>query len=100
MATKPKVNQGRLSPFRSIRNVRMVSWIGISLLLAAQHFDLKPIEQKTALLALSRGAPAPGATAATPTFYGDVLPILEQHCQSCHRAGAIGPMSLVTYEQT
>src|SRR5262245_23320326 len=34
-----------------------------------------------------------------PTFYKDVLPIIQQHCQSCHRAGQIGPMPLVTYEQ-
>jgi len=37
---------------------------------------------------------------ATPTFYRDVLPILQDRCQSCHRAGEIGPMALVTYEQT
>ena len=37
---------------------------------------------------------------APPTFYRDVLPILQDHCQSCHRAGEIGPMPLVTYEQT
>jgi hypothetical protein len=36
----------------------------------------------------------------TPTFYRDVLPILQQHCQSCHRPGEIGPMPLVTYPQT
>ncbi len=35
-----------------------------------------------------------------PTFYRDVLPILQQHCQQCHRAGEIAPMPLVTYEQT
>ena len=34
------------------------------------------------------------------TFYKDVLPILQQHCQSCHRAGEIAPMPLVTYAQT
>ena len=34
-----------------------------------------------------------------PTFYRDVLPILQQHCQSCHRPGEIGPMPLVTYAQ-
>jgi len=33
--------------------------------------------------------------AAPPTFYKDVLPILQQHCQTCHRAGEIGPMPLV-----
>src|SRR6202050_3731366 len=35
---------------------------------------------------------------APPSFYRDVLPILQQHCQSCHRSGEIGPMPLVTYE--
>ena len=33
-----------------------------------------------------------------PTFYRDVVPILQQHCQQCHRAGEIGPMPLVTYD--
>jgi hypothetical protein len=28
-----------------------------------------------------------------------VLPILQQHCQSCHRPGEVAPFSLVTYEQ-
>jgi mono/diheme cytochrome c family protein len=31
------------------------------------------------------------------TFYKDVLPILIAHCQSCHRAGGIGPMPLVSF---
>jgi hypothetical protein len=35
-----------------------------------------------------------------PTFYRDVLPILQQHCQNCHRAGGIAPMAFETYEQT
>jgi hypothetical protein len=35
-----------------------------------------------------------------PTFYQDVLPILEQHCQTCHRPQEVAPMPLVTYEQT
>lgn len=36
----------------------------------------------------------------TPTFYRDVLPILQGHCQSCHREGEIAPMPLVTYKDT
>ena len=36
---------------------------------------------------------------AGPTFYRDVLPILQNHCQSCHRTGEIGMMPLVTYDQ-
>ncbi|HXJ90833.1 MAG TPA: thiol-disulfide isomerase [Candidatus Binatia bacterium] len=35
-----------------------------------------------------------------PTFYKDVLPILQDHCQNCHRRGEVAPMPLVTYEQT
>jgi hypothetical protein len=35
-----------------------------------------------------------------PTFYGDILPILQDHCQICHREGEIAPMPFVTYEQT
>ena len=35
-----------------------------------------------------------------PTFYKDILPLLQGHCQSCHRPGEVAPMPLVTYEQT
>src|SRR5262249_39649519 len=38
------------------------------------------------------------AQPAPVTFTKDVLPILQQHCQSCHRPGQIAPMSLITYE--
>jgi hypothetical protein len=48
---------------------------------------------------ISRDSPA-GSTDAAPTFYRDVLPILQRHCQVCHRAGEIGPMPLITYEDT
>ncbi|MGC4051686.1 MAG: cytochrome c [Paludibaculum sp.] len=37
---------------------------------------------------------------AAPTFTKDVLPILRRNCQECHRPGEIGPMPLLTYEQT
>jgi hypothetical protein len=35
-----------------------------------------------------------------PTFYKDVLPILQARCQECHRPGEIGRMPLLTYQQT
>jgi hypothetical protein len=38
--------------------------------------------------------------AAPPTFYHDVLPILQNRCQECHRPGEMAPMSLVTYRET
>jgi hypothetical protein len=40
------------------------------------------------------------SSGAAPTFYKDILPILQQHCQACHRAGEIAPFPLVTYRQT
>ena len=43
---------------------------------------------------------AVAAEPTVPSFYRDVLPILQQHCQVCHRLGEIGPMPLVTFEQT
>ncbi|MDQ6678590.1 MAG: thiol-disulfide isomerase [Acidobacteriota bacterium] len=40
------------------------------------------------------------AVAGEVTFHSTVLPILEQHCQKCHRAGEIAPMAFETYAQT
>jgi hypothetical protein len=43
--------------------------------------------------------------AATPTdgpagdFSKDVAPVLQQHCQACHRPGEAAPFSLLTYQQ-
>ena len=37
--------------------------------------------------------------AAPPNFYHDVLPILENRCQECHRKGEMAPMSLITYRE-
>jgi hypothetical protein len=32
------------------------------------------------------------------TFHKDIEPILQNNCQSCHRPGQAGPMSLLSYE--
>jgi hypothetical protein len=57
-----------------------------------------------AILSLAAGAwraPSAGAEGSSPpSFYKDILPILQGHCQSCHRVDEIAPMPLVTYEQT
>lgn len=39
------------------------------------------------------------AKAASVTYHRDVQPILQKHCQSCHRPGEVGPFSLMTYKQ-
>ena len=46
-------------------------------------------------VAVRRAAAGP---AAAPTFTRDVAPILYNSCVSCHRAGEVAPMSLVSFE--
>jgi peroxiredoxin/mono/diheme cytochrome c family protein len=41
---------------------------------------------------------APVATKEGPTYSRDVAPILQKHCQGCHRPGGAGPFSLLTYK--
>jgi hypothetical protein len=48
----------------------------------------------------SFGAALAPAWAAEPVFYKDVLPILQKHCQECHRPGEIAPMPFVSYAGT
>src|SRR5436190_4065618 len=50
-----------------------------------------------AAAALSFGA---NTTTSAPTFYRDVLPVLQSNCQECHRPGEAAPMSFLTYEST
>ena len=55
---------------------------------------------------MKRFLPVVFAVAAIPvlaadlTYNKDVLPILQKHCQSCHRPGQVAPMSFLTYEGT
>jgi hypothetical protein len=44
------------------------------------------------------GAAAFGADAPV-TFNKDVLPVLQNNCQGCHRPGEVAPMSLMTYTE-
>lgn len=46
------------------------------------------------------GAAEREVRAGVPTFSEDVAPILYENCVSCHRAGEVAPMSLVSYEET
>jgi len=39
------------------------------------------------------------AADAKVTYHRDVVPILQKHCQACHRPGEVGPFSLTTYKQ-
>jgi hypothetical protein len=54
------------------------------------------MRQSLCVLLLSASAFA----ASDPTFYKDVVPILQARCQECHRPGDIGRMPLLTYKET
>ena len=41
----------------------------------------------------------PASGGAHPTFSREVLPLLQAHCQECHRPGQIAPMSFLDYQQ-
>ena len=55
-----------------------------------------------AAVMLAASTPAIAEVPAKPTFTKDILPILQENCQTCHRpaglnlSGMIAPMSLMT----
>src|SRR5579884_1968505 len=49
------------------------------------------------LLLAPAAAWAGGTIPAQVTFNKDVLPVLQNRCQECHRKGEIAPFSLMTY---
>lgn len=57
-----------------------------------------------ASVTLAAGTAARDTSGSPPTFYREVLPIVQQNCQGCHRpaglnlGGMIAPMPFVTYE--
>jgi len=52
-----------------------------------------------ALFSLTLSLSAATSDRATVTFTKDVAPILQRHCQECHRPGEAAPFSLLNYEQ-
>jgi hypothetical protein len=41
----------------------------------------------------------PATAQQNVTFYRDVLSLLQERCQTCHRPGEVGPMPLLSYDQ-
>jgi len=64
-----------------------------------------PLEAQSARGAAVAARATGASTAGAPTFYADVLPILQQNCQVCHQpegrnmGGMVAPFSLMTYEE-
>ncbi|MBI3837808.1 MAG: redoxin domain-containing protein [Planctomycetia bacterium] len=57
-----------------------------------------PIQRATAASSLVPNSDASTA-GDTVTFCKQIAPILQEHCQECHRVGGIGPFALTTYDQ-
>ena len=60
----------------------------------------KPVEVQTTQAIgcpLNREKKEP-STGGEVTFYKDVLPLLQKHCQRCHRPGDVAPFQLLTFE--
>src|SRR6516162_1707378 len=52
------------------------------------------------ILGFSLACASAFGAAPAPTFYKEVLPVLQNNCQGCHRPGEVAPMSFLTYEST
>lgn len=50
------------------------------------------------VILLLAGCSNVGAAPDTVTYYGNVRPILAEHCVGCHVNGGIAPIALDTYE--
>ncbi len=57
----------------------------------------------TARFALLLGVAGAGSASRgeekAPTYHGEVVRILQKHCQDCHRPGEVAPFGLLSYEQ-
>lgn len=73
--------------------------LALSSLLAGEHIEVT--ETKVVGCPIDLGEPpaaAAGDATDTPTYSRDIAPLLQTHCQECHRPGGIGPFALNDYE--
>ncbi len=74
----------------------LLNWRVQKLLLHPSEVNL----MRSLTLLLLSGSVLFAGTPATSTFYRDVLPILQERCQGCHRPGEVGPMAFGAYDET
>lgn len=58
-----------------------------------------PVEGCRLAPPVAEAAVPAGDGAVVPSFTADVLPLLQRHCQDCHRPGGEGPFALTTYAE-
>jgi hypothetical protein len=60
---------------------------------------MKTVLAAVGVLGAAPAIAAAGQAGASATFTKDIAPIIQRSCQSCHRPGAMAPMSLLTYDE-
>lgn len=78
----------------------LVSTLALSLCITAFAFGQMPGMANHPVAPDDANASTPTANPSNITFTKDVAPIVQQHCQSCHRPGEGTPFSMLTYEST
>jgi mono/diheme cytochrome c family protein len=51
------------------------------------------------VLGLGAAVAATAASVPSVTYHKDVVPVLQKHCQECHRSGEVAPMAFTSYDQ-
>ena len=86
------------------RRISLAAGIAVLLVPTVLAATWAPAPQPQAAPAASSSQRLAAAAAAEPTFSRDVLPIIQDNCQVCHRpqgqnlGGMVAPMPLITYE--
>ncbi len=62
-------------------------------------FCVVAVSIASTLALLAQSDPSTSQTSVPITYYRDVAPILQRHCEVCHRADGIAPMALQSYPQ-
>jgi hypothetical protein len=78
---------------------RLVKVVAL-IVMATAACGLAGVDSQGDLPARAASNAEPAAVDEAPTFYRDVLPILQRHCEVCHRTGGIAPMAFLTYQAT
>src|SRR5258705_13010561 len=78
---------------------QLVSMLALQLSLTAFVSGQMPgMANHPSQLPYDSNASSPETNSSKVTFTKDVAPIVQQHCQSCHRPGEGTPFSMLTYE--
>jgi peroxiredoxin len=86
----------RLKPRSTVTQHNLVD--AIEELLAGN--DVRVAETRAFGCPIASTEPKPKAGSMALTFYKDIVPILQKHCQGCHRPGQAGPFELTSFKST